>query len=549
VAYSFQFENKSAVKKQIAILTLMLGLIFVSGQKLSAQEKTARNKAEQAKADAAKTPAEANLWITENLPDSAVWRYGATDRNPKAIGIYALCFSSDGNLLAARDKRQNIRLLNIAEQKLQAIMPTENVLDLTFSPDDKCVVSGGRQQAEVWNVEDGSFVREISQPSFRVARTLDPPQLILVGKGIVQRYPWPLPSKPSRKQSGLVGNTILPSGLSADGRVIGFHNGRKLELLDSKTGELIEPPSVVPRKAVVSPNHQLMADLKFGNNTIKVFDLRDAKKYYWSFTHGHRIVTATFSNDSRFLFTSHYDNSIVIWDLVTMKQIDRLKGHAARVHTLAAPPQLFCLASGSSGSSDRSIIYWDFRDRLFPEVEGQADFLLDRVWTQLGSEDSKVSLAATNQLYRALQRDESLLEDVARRLGINSDEQDAVAERWIKDLDDRKYQVREKATAMLKQRVDQIRPVLERELQDCSQEAKWRIRKVLAVDRLQPGVTTESGRREHRVVLAIEMLGNENAMETLGQFLGSESRQTLISESKAAIDRLGISAQRLDRQK
>ena len=553
MAHGSQIEIKSAFRLQIAILTLIIGLICIFGQKLSAQEKSAGNKPNSSKPNSskqnsskqnsAKVPAEKNLWNSEALPASAVWRYGATDRNPKAIGIYALSFSSDGNLLAARDQRQNIRLLNIEEQKLQAILPTVNVLDLTFSPDDKCVVSGGRKGAQVWSAEDGSFVREINQPSFKVARTFDPPQLIFVGKGVVQRYPWPLPSNPTTRKSGLAGSTILPSGVSADGRVVVFQNGRNLEILDSENGESFEPPKVLPRKAIVSPNHHLMADLKFGNNTIKVFDLRDAKKYYWSFTDRLRIVTATFSSDSRFLYTSHYDNSIVIWDLVTMTQIDRFKGHAARIYALATPPQLFCLASGASGSTDRSVIYWNFRDRIFPEPAEEVDFLIDRVWTQLGSDDSKVSLAATNRLYRALQRDDSLRGKLARRLGINSDEEDAVAERWLEDLDDPKYQVREKATAKLKAMVDQIRPVLERKLQDCSQEAKWRIRKVLAVDHLRPGVTTEAGRREHRVVLALEMLGNDNAIDTLRQFLGSESRHTLVSESRAAIVRLEIAGQ------
>ncbi len=514
---------------QFAILILILGLLSSIGQNsLGQEEKTP-----------VKTPAAKGLWSTENLPRSAVWRYGATDRNPEAIGVYALCFSSDGNLLAARDRRQNIRLLNIKQEILQTIIPTQNVLDLTFSPDDKFVVSGNRRATQLWNVEDGTMAREVKQPGFKLARSLDPPQLVVIGKGTVHQYRWPLPSKPTVKKSTLVGRIILPAGVSDDGRITVFQNGGSVEVLDNEKNERIDPsPNVVPKRALVSPNLNLLAELNYGDATLKLFDLRNAKKYSYALSDKRRVVTAAFSKDSRFLFSSNYDNSIVVWDLVTMKAIDRIEGHTARIYALATPPQLFCLASGASGSSDRSVIFWDLRDRLFPAIEDDGDFLFDRVWNQLGSDDPKVSLAATNQLYRALQRDELLMDVLADRIGLNSNEGEALANQWIEDLDARKYLVRERATAMLKAMVDKIRPLLERKLEDGSQEAKWRIQNVLRVEQLRPGILTAAGRREHRVVLALELLGNSAALEMLERLSQSVTYRNMVEDAKAALGRL-----------
>ena len=511
----------------------MLCLFCASDRGLQAQEKNSSG-------DTAKV----NLWNTENLPPSAVWRYGATDRNPEAIGVYGLKFSSDGNLLALRDRRQNIRVLNLAQEQLQAIIPTQNVLDMAFSPDDKFVISGNRRTTQIWDVTDGSLARNIQKPGFKIASSKKSSRFTIIGKGTVHRYLWPLPTKPQSIKSALSGTTILPAGISPDGEIAVFHNGRECELLKANSGIPIVPTlKTVPKRVIISPDRNHLAEIKHGSQSLQLFDLRNVEKYRYSLKAERRIVTSAFSNDSRFLFTSNYDNRIIIWDLVTMQTVDRLEGHNARVYTLAGPPQLCCVASGASGSSDRSVIFWDFRDRLFPEIEDHGDFLFDPVWNDLGSNDPKVSLAATNQLYRALQRDSSAMDELLDRTVVSGNGKE-LAEQLIKDLDDPKYRVREKATLMLKQIANQIRPLLEQQLENGSQEAKWRIEKVLRTDRLKPNISTTVGRREHRIVLALELLGNAKAIKALDLLAQSTSRKNLAAQARDAVDRLGKPAER-----
>ena len=503
-------DNLCRVIVHFAKLALMLVALSAFSPTLHAQTSATQEKVPQ------EAKATDSLWQTEDLPRDAVFRYGSNNRNPSAIGIYVLRFSRDGTLLAARDRRNSIRVLDLEKRKLAAVVPTQTSLDYLVSPDNRYVISADRKQTRFWSIADSEIVREIPKPGHKLALSANPDELVIVGKGVVSRFPLPMPSKPKDVLTKLGGSSILPAGVSTDGGIAIFHNGRTVELLNTNTGEQIEPvPQVVPRRAIVSPNGNLLGQVNYGDSRLNIYDLRNAKKYQYVLEDKRRVVTAVFSSDSRFLYTSNYDNSIVIWDLVTMQQVDRVVGHESRVFALApAPKKLLCLASGSAGS-DRSVIFWNFRDRLFPPIEDPEKIDFSSVWEQLGSNDVKLSLDATNRLYRGLENGSDAWQQLADRLGLLNRRDDELTNQLLKVLDDQKYEVREKATTMLKEMAERIRPLLEQKLVDGSQEAKWRINKILRMDRDKPVISAASGRRKHRVVLALDLLGNARADRVL----------------------------------
>jgi len=80
--------------------------------------------------------------------------------------------------------------------------------------------------------------------------------------------------------------------------------------------------------------------------------------------------------------------------------------------------------------------------------------------------------------------------------------------------------------------------MLESQLENSSQEAKWRINRILDHDRLKPVIATASGRRSHRIILALELCGNDAAVDTL-QMIGTKSaNQSMVGMANAAIERL-----------
>jgi WD40 repeat protein len=72
--------------------------------------------------------------------------------------------------------------------------------------------------------------------------------------------------------------------------------------------------------------------------------------------HSTGIQAVTFSADSRLLATGGKDNTIILWDCRSDRQITRLSGHMAAVTALAFSPGGTILASGDSESTVR---LWD----------------------------------------------------------------------------------------------------------------------------------------------------------------------------------------------
>ena len=520
---------KTSVNRQSAATALWLALLLLVPGVLKAQEKPDSEKS----AD--------KMWITEGLPESAVVRYGALGRNPSSIGIFALKFSHDGKLLAARDRRHSIRILDLEKQETVRRLPTPGCSDFAFSPDDKSIVIGDRKASQIWSIEKAESVRDLKHAGYRVASSAKSSESILVGSGAMSRYSWPLPSKPITFGSSLTSRKVV-IGISDNGNVVVFHNGRNVEILDTTTGKPILPaPSVVPRKAIISPNGNLLGELN-RDSKLNLFDLRNARKYRYVLDSDSRIYTATFSADNRFLYSAHYDKSIIVWDLVTMQKITRVAGHANEIQSLASHPQkMLALASCAFGRVDRSVIYWNLRERVFPPIEDLSDFDLDVAWYDLASEDAEVSVSATNRLYRKLQQDPQVIDELKVKLGLDAGANDEAARGLIDNLDDRKYVVREKAMSSLKSMVDQVRPLLEKELELGSQEARWRILEVLKVDHEKPSTLTRDGRRKHRVVLALELLSTSDAKRLLSQIASSVVDKNIVELANEAIERLANS--------
>ena len=79
--------------------------------------------------------------------------------------------------------------------------------------------------------------------------------------------------------------------------------------------------------------------------------------------------------------------------------------------------------------------------------------------------------------------------------------------------------------------------MLERRLGTSSQEAKWRINRILRTDRLRPEILTVSGRRGHRIILALELCGTAAAADALELVSKHSSNQNLVNLAKDAIRR------------
>ena len=478
-----------------------------------------------------------DLWIQNQLPKGAYARYGAMGRNPNAIGIELLRFSNNGKFLAAKDQRDSIRILDLENKTLAAVLRTESHRDFVFTPDDKFIAVGNRKEVQIWDIEKQKDVRTIAQPGYLLAASSSTSELLIANRGKLFRYRWPLPSEPATLQTTLNG-IIQPAGLSSDGSLVLFHNGSQSELFKTDSGIPVDnADGIIVRQSTFSKDSTRLAVFAIGNQQLDYLDLRNAKKYRYDLREGKRFYAAAFSIDNRFLFTSNLDNQIVVWDLVTKSVVARVTGHDSKIAALAVPNTgLLRLASGASGVHDRSVIFWDLRDRIFPPIEVLGEFDLDAIWKDLGSRDAKKSLTATNLLFRSLREEPSRNAMLVAKLPLSKVD-DAVP-RLIAELDSPKFRVRENAMESLLEMVELIRPQLERRLEDSSQEAKWRIQNVLKSREEKPLDLNENDRRLNRTILALELCADEESKKTLRLLAEFCQAKNVVDEARSALRRL-----------
>jgi WD40 repeat protein len=107
---------------------------------------------------------------------------------PMPQAVYCLAWSPDGTLVATGSQDTALKLWNAAsgalvrevkgfKEKESPKGHQEAVLTVAFSPDGKQIASGSMDRTiKIWNVADGSLVRELSNPSLKPeAAGLPPP--------------------------------------------------------------------------------------------------------------------------------------------------------------------------------------------------------------------------------------------------------------------------------------------------------------------------------------------------------------------------------------
>ena len=112
--------------------------------------------------------------------------------------------------------------------------------------------------------------------------------------------------------------------------------------------------------------------------------------------HEDRIYSVAFSPDGKTLASGSRDDTVILWDVSSGKQIEILEGHERRIYSVAFSPDGRTLASGSG---DGTVILWDVPSRKQIEIlAGHKDEVLSVAFSPdgrtlaSGSEDDTVIL-------------------------------------------------------------------------------------------------------------------------------------------------------------
>ncbi len=475
-------------------------------------------------------------WQQQDIPENARWRLGAPKGDFDLPGFVDLEFSHSGNLLAIKDHRHRIHFLNLKEKKLQSIAESKDVKRVAFAPDDSAIIVLSTRGVSTWLTQTGKLGDSLGVSANHVAAQLDRPGFVITRSQKSVSYPWPLPNDKSGRTipTGLVGSRAGSRAINHNGTLSLFSDGKSYELHDLQKG-VHKPLKIKSRLRLVKlSNDRTMMNVLPNQSTIELWDLDNPSRFVLEGNTNY--IDADFSRDGRFIYAIDRKMQVVIWDLTTLQIAAVFSGHLDRINAITASPEFLCMATCSSGTRDRSVVFWDVNKVLFPEIEMDADFTLSEVLKDLGSKNVGPSLQATNKLYRHLDADPKLAGLLIAELDLKRP--NLVAEQLIKELDDKNFQVREKATRRLSGMVNDIRGRLLDVRKQCSSEAEWRIDKILETKTSKSYFASFEGRRAIRILLALELAGSPSAKKALANLQASHEDPRIRQKAADILKRL-----------
>jgi WD40 repeat protein len=480
-----------------------------------------------------------------------------TDKLGHRWEVVRVVHSPDGRRLASAAKDATIRLWNIDTGELLHTLYGHEANDLAFSPDGKRLVSDGKSELLLWDLETGKEIRRISlhnsklgekkQNVWRLHLTpdgqtvtvigYDPNDSIGLGGGILSRCDLATGRRKTKPDIGPCDGFY--SAFSPDGRILASRG----ELLDTATGKSrVKLAGGPPRHGhyAFSPDGRLLAGLL----TEPRFDgMRKTTEMLgiqvWDAASGRalrRIPTdwvgqLAFSPDGRCLAAADLAG-LRLWELATGQVIMKHKAHeplrgsygASFASCLSFAPDGRSLATGHA---DSTILVWN----LLPPVPPAAD--VPRLWDDLSGQDGARAYAASWQLAKI--PDQALLL-LKKHLRAATSAPAKQIRALLADLDSGEFRKRNQAAARLRELGDRAAGELKQALHaNPSLESRRRIEDLLKNLEKPP---SGEALRELRGVAVLERIGTPEARNLLKMLAQGMPEGRITREATESLERL-----------
>ncbi|MCE9547325.1 MAG: WD40 repeat domain-containing protein [Planctomycetia bacterium] len=506
-----------------------------------------------------------------SLPRWAVQRLGQLGHDTPLQGVERLAVSPDGRLLATRCENQVVYVWDLPAGKRLYLIDAhrDRVLGLAFSPDSRTLATssiGSDPAIRLWDAANGKAVRTIDGGASIVQFLPDGQRLLSADRGGMQVYDANSGGKIKSRHGG-----STPLATSRSGELIAFwyptsasSGGPSIDLRRTLTGldrQRLRGLPAAPLAVAISPDDDRVAATTEREPVVHLWDLRHPGVHTTlpglpGEGHTSIIQALAFSPDGRHLATASWDTTVRVWELASGRLIVTLAGHKDHVCALAYTADGRRLASGAVGQADSTTLVWDVVGAMFapagavemgvPVVKPDAAKLdaasLDRLWKNLADSDPRTAYAAIGTLIAVPKVAVPYL--VSQIHGTPQAMAPEVLLKLIQQLDDDEFAVREAAQRRLLELRDELREPADRLLKQAlerglSPEARFRIEKILAAPLKKTQVNPVDALRGRRLVLALEMIGDEAARKQLTEFAGDAADAESARDATAALARLG----------
>ncbi|AWM38225.1 ECF RNA polymerase sigma factor SigE [Gemmata obscuriglobus] len=489
--------------------------------------------------------------------------------------VRAVAFSPDGRTLVTGGENQQIRVWDAARLRPVGQLKGYSAQHVAFSPDSSRLLTAWdwSKSARVWDINRGNKLLDFGPVE---GERLPAAAFAREGKTVVTvSWRWngekPVPNAPRTiglfgtwdaatgkriREASLpgVGNTVL--ALSPDGRLaaVGGQGEAPLWLCDIARGHerrLSYTPWDTVKGVAFSPDGRLLAtggidrEHVVGGGTHhrpRIWEVSTGREVLQLAGHERTVTALAFAPGGRVLATADGDDNlpslppgpqtIRFWDVGSGKELARLGGHHSNVTSLAFSKDGTQLVAGMSNGT---ALVWEAPAAIKPVPSKPGRKLgpkeLAALWNDLSGSDARVAHEAVRILAGSPEQSVPFLADALKPAG----KLDAAQVRkWIADLKDDTFAVREAASRELAARGEDVEPDLEKALADVSPEAVRRVQALLTALRNSP---PPDRRRELRGMWVLELIGTPAAQKVLTSISQGDPGARLTREAKAALAR------------
>jgi WD40 repeat protein len=419
--------------------------------------------------------------------------------------IDALAYSPDGKTLASGGAYDNRLLLwDVGTAKVRRALDCEQqgVFCATFSPDGKSVAAGltdngpPHRVVAVWDADSGKRLRRLESHFGASSMAFSPDGKRLAASGSAGISVWDAANGERLAVLQPNGEMIHSLAFLRGGKSLLFTSYKlPLSEWDVATGNerrQFEGKALPYLRMELAPGGRYVAvGWRYGTDTPQKNPIR-----IWEVATGQEVAALcpdysmadeiAYSPDGRLIACLRHDATIRVHDILTGDELRRFRD-ASLPKVIAFAPDGKTLASAGW---DTTITLWDAKDltkRKAPRRDPLSAERLAALWSDLSGGDAAKAYDAVRALARVPDQAVPLLR---QRLARPAAADNRIG-KWIADLDDDEFDVRERASAELERLGAAAEAALRKALEGKpSAEAKRRIESLLA-KRSPAGVSSE----------------------------------------------------------
>ncbi len=443
---------------------------------------------------------------------------------PAPIGHVSRAFmakSPDDRTIVTCDVSSRLLVWNAATGKLERTIPLPGEISgppFAFSPDGKTFACSVRPAGvRVFDALTWKLLHEWNPPDNRdqilytMAYLADGSGLIVSNSHGVIR--WDIGTKKAKwnVQGQIVALAVAPGGKSF---AMSVAKGVSIRSIENGAEVLLIPVNPDPRSNVqfpiradalaFSPDAERIAATRWDTGDVYVWDAHTGKEI--NRLVGHHTSSTTriaesalaFSPDGRWLATGQSDKTVRIWEMATGHEAMRLDDLGDRVSGVGFSREGRSLVTVAGVD----VLMWD----LLHGSDGHAD--LSHLWTDLGSDNTETAYQAMKAMVAHGDGGAKFLQG---KLAAAATVDRKQIEKWIADLDSKRFATREAAMRSLANLQGRAQPALRAARAKApSEEARTRIDDLLG--RLQKHLSGLES-RPLRAMQVIQWIGTDSARQ------------------------------------